>query len=75
MPKKLGKPPPPAAAAQEEGREELFASCSFADLGLHPTLCAHLQGRALSFLHSPFFSLSRLSVSIVIWEFGCESCS
>ncbi|PAN19432.1 hypothetical protein PAHAL_3G272900 [Panicum hallii] len=45
MPKKLGKPPPPPAAAQEEGREELFASCSFADLGLHPTLCAHLQDK------------------------------
>ncbi|KAG2627372.1 DEAD-box ATP-dependent RNA helicase 17 [Panicum virgatum] len=45
MPKKLGKPTPPPAAAQEEGREELFASCSFADLGLHPTLCAHLQDK------------------------------
>jgi len=45
MPKKLGKPPPAAAAAQEEGREDLFASCSFADLGLHPTLCAHLQDK------------------------------
>ncbi|CAL4893673.1 unnamed protein product [Urochloa decumbens] len=45
MSKKLGKPPPPAAAVQEEGREELFASCSFADLGLHPTLCAHLQDK------------------------------
>ncbi|RLM99525.1 DEAD-box ATP-dependent RNA helicase 17 isoform X1 [Panicum miliaceum] len=45
MPKNLGKPPPAAAAAQEEGREELFASCSFADLGLHPNLCAHLQDK------------------------------
>ncbi|CAL4900872.1 unnamed protein product [Urochloa decumbens] len=45
MSKKLGKPPPAAAAVQEEGREELFASCSFADLGLHPTLCAHLQDK------------------------------
>ncbi|CAN6346766.1 unnamed protein product [Urochloa humidicola] len=45
MSKKLGKPPPPPAAVQEEGREELFASCSFADLGLHPTLCAHLQDK------------------------------
>ncbi|TVU19467.1 hypothetical protein EJB05_35617, partial [Eragrostis curvula] len=42
MSKKLGKPPP---AAKEEGREGLFASCSFADLGLHPTLCAHLQDK------------------------------
>ncbi|KAK3135516.1 hypothetical protein QOZ80_5BG0419890 [Eleusine coracana subsp. coracana] len=42
MSKKLGKPP---AAAKEEGREGLFASCSFADLGLHPTLCAHLQDK------------------------------
>ncbi|KAJ1298220.1 hypothetical protein BS78_01G437100 [Paspalum vaginatum] len=43
MSMKPGKPPP--AAAQEDGREELFASCSFADLGLHPTLCAHLQDK------------------------------
>ncbi|CAD6272075.1 unnamed protein product [Miscanthus lutarioriparius] len=43
MSKKLGKLPP--AAAQEEAREELFASCSFADLGLHSTLCAHLQDK------------------------------
>ncbi|WVZ55921.1 hypothetical protein U9M48_006520 [Paspalum notatum var. saurae] len=42
MSKKPGKPPPPAS---QEGRAELFASCSFADLGLHPTLCAHLQDK------------------------------
>ncbi|XP_062180317.1 DEAD-box ATP-dependent RNA helicase 17 [Phragmites australis] len=34
-----------SASAQEEGREGLFASCSFSDLGLHPTLCAHLQDK------------------------------
>lgn len=45
--KKLGKPPPAAGTQEEEtqGRAELFASCSFADLGLHPTLCAHLQDK------------------------------
>lgn len=31
------------------GGSSLFASCSFEDLGLHPTLCQHLQG--------PFFFL------------------
>jgi hypothetical protein len=40
MAKKLGKSP----VAKEEDKEGLFASCSFTDLGLHPTLCAHLQG-------------------------------
>ncbi|KAL6905765.1 hypothetical protein ACP4OV_003366 [Aristida adscensionis] len=44
MSRKLGKPPA-AAAAQDEPSEGLFASCSFADLGLHPTLCAHLQDK------------------------------
>ncbi|NP_001169005.1 DEAD-box ATP-dependent RNA helicase 17 [Zea mays] len=44
MSKKVGKLPPPPAA-HEEAREELFASCSFADLGLHSTLCAHLQDK------------------------------
>ncbi|GJM88647.1 hypothetical protein PR202_ga04733 [Eleusine coracana subsp. coracana] len=43
MPKKLGKPPP---AAKEEGREGFVCVVlSFADLGLHPTLCAHLQDK------------------------------
>ncbi|KAL6620281.1 hypothetical protein ACP70R_035420 [Stipagrostis hirtigluma subsp. patula] len=47
MSKKLGKPPPASAeaVAQDEPREGLFASCSFNDLGLHPTLCAHLQDK------------------------------
>jgi ATP-dependent RNA helicase DDX31/DBP7 len=53
MSKKLGKPP----AAAKEGREGLLASCSFADLGLHPTLYTHLQGPILSFL-PPRLSLS-----------------
>ncbi|CAD6333757.1 unnamed protein product [Miscanthus lutarioriparius] len=44
MSKKLGKLPPPLAVHEEAG-EELFASCSFADLGLHSTLCAHLQDK------------------------------
>nr|AGT16757.1 ATP-dependent RNA helicase [Saccharum hybrid cultivar R570] len=44
MSKKFGKLPPPPAAHEEAG-EELFASCSFADLGLHSTLCAHLQDK------------------------------
>jgi ATP-dependent RNA helicase DDX31/DBP7 len=51
--RKLGKSPAPAPApakkAKEEDAEEgLFSSRSFADLGLHPTLCSHLQGT-----HSP----------------------
>ena len=66
MSKKLGKLPPPAAA-HEEAREELFASCSFADLGLHHTLCAHLQGRSLSSFTLFFFLV------VVIWAFGSES--
>jgi ATP-dependent RNA helicase DDX31/DBP7 len=41
MAKKLGKSP----VAKEEDKEGLFASCSFTDLGLHPTLCAHLQDK------------------------------
>lgn len=32
------------AAGSSDG---VFASCSFADLGLHPTLCQHLKGPAL----------------------------
>jgi hypothetical protein len=28
----------------EEDANGLFASCSFSDLGLHATLCEHLQG-------------------------------
>lgn len=61
MSKKVGKLPPPAAA-HEEAREELFASCSFADLGLHSTLCAHLQGCSQS-----SFTLLFLIV-VVIWR-------
>jgi hypothetical protein len=60
MSKKVGKLPPPAAA-HEEAREELFASCSFADLGLHSTLCAHLQGCSQSSF-TPFF------IVVVIWR-------
>ncbi|KAG8066929.1 hypothetical protein GUJ93_ZPchr0005g15594 [Zizania palustris] len=41
MAKKLGKSP----AVKDEEKEGLFASCSFPDLGLHPTLCAHLQDK------------------------------
>ncbi|KAF0924130.1 hypothetical protein E2562_008447 [Oryza meyeriana var. granulata] len=41
MAKKLAKSP----AAKDEDKEGLFASCSFTDLGLHPTLCAHLQDK------------------------------
>ncbi|KAI5021068.1 hypothetical protein ZWY2020_054478 [Hordeum vulgare] len=47
--RKLGRPPPaatPAAPkAKEDDAEGLFSSRSFADLGLHPTLCAHLQDK------------------------------
>ncbi|KAF6993003.1 hypothetical protein CFC21_009951 [Triticum aestivum] len=51
--RKLGRPPPAAAPAapkakakaNEDDGEGLFSSRSFADLGLHPTLCAHLQDK------------------------------
>jgi len=67
MSKKLGKLPPPLAVHGEVGGE-LFASCSFADLGLHSTLCAHLQGRSLSSFTLLFFFLV-----VVIWVFDSES--
>lgn len=41
----------------------VFASCSFADLGLHSTLCQHLQGFNSSSTFFPtIFSQSRLSL-------------
>lgn len=36
------------SSKDEEDTNGLFASCSFSDLGLHATLCEHLQGFALN---------------------------
>uniref|UniRef100_A0A0D9WBY3 ATP-dependent RNA helicase n=1 Tax=Leersia perrieri TaxID=77586 RepID=A0A0D9WBY3_9ORYZ len=47
MAKKLGSKSPATKKKEEEDKDKegLFASCSFSDLGLHPTLCAHLQDK------------------------------